>query len=331
VSLGAFLGLFDGEAPTSPSPSREGRIATTIKRIERVVVKTRRQKKAPAKLPASERGVVGAAKKIGPHTSIPEEVLVGIAEQETQFGKNFGKAGRALNRARSIKEQALLAFVAAERGVSIEQMETSTSAAFGLTQARPSLYLAHCGLEVQFGKTPTVLLHGTQAYRSMSRAERSAGIREIQRKLGMKKVDGLIGPSTLEAIEEKVGRRAFDKVAKYLLVKKYYGNHVKLVTSKERDKVFQRICRAERRDPVRTKYFLPDLWNPVHALAYTSVHLEDDLRIAKRSSKREDSAVDVAIAAYYCGIKSALNRNPDGLWYQRQVKAKAGKFKTVFA
>ncbi len=307
VCVGTFLGLFSSEEYASSSEAAVETVAT--------------KKVSSIRFP--KRGeVLKAANKLAPHTRVPVSILLAICEQETNLGANQGEVSRALRRARSIKEQIILDVLAKKQGMSDpDLLKVSPNAAFGLVQARPSYYLHHTGMEIDFGSTPTVLLHGTDQYRNMSRGERAAGIKAIQHKLGLRgdDLDGVVGGKTLDAIRRAAGTRSFDRLAKYRLVKKFFADQVKVKTAKSKDKVWRRICLAEGKDPRKAKYFMPDLWDPLHAFAYASVHIEDDLRLA-------GGKLDIAIAAYYTGIGSAKQGCRDGVWYRRQVKAKAKKY-----
>lgn len=325
ICVGTLMGLFSTPPEEKTIPLSPGERAVSVYSLAEPV---RRQAKRVIRRPsvkefgAHDRAtVVDAAKKLAPHTRVPAKVLVAIAEQETAFGENYGKPGRGVSRARSISEQVLLDVFAREyQGISLDKIKVSPDAAFGLVQARPALFLHHTGMSVDFGGTPKVLLHGTEEYRGMSRSERIAGTKDLQRKLGLRgdDVDGSIGPKTLDAIKESVGARSFDRVAKYRLVKKYFADQIAVKTSRSRDKVFQRICLAQGKDPNKTEYFIPNLWDPLHALAYASVHLEDDLRLAGN--------LNTAIAAYYTGLGSAKQGCRDGIWYKNQIVAKSRKY-----
>lgn len=339
VFIGTVLGVpFFGEegeqqvqiSSSDPVSAGSGELMLDLQRvgIRRTMKKLLRPKKdLPEYGPyrqVSQAEVVTAAKKLASYTRVPATVLVAISDQETGFGANHGKTGRAIRRAKSIQEQVLLDVLASRYGLdSPDDLPVSSDAAFGLTQARPSLYLHHTGMKVEFGDTPTVLLHGTPRYWNMSRAERIAGVKVIQREVGLRgsEIDGRVGPATLDAIERAVGVRSFGRVAKYRLAKKYFISQIRIITDKSRDRVWQRICRAEGKDPRKAGYFLPNLFNPLHSLAYASVHIEDDLRLAKGN-------LGIAIAAYYTGIGDAKEGCEDGLWYRNQVVAKSKRYAT---
>ena len=291
-----------------------------------------------------------AAEMIGPYTKVPENLLPAHSEQETNLSQNQGKANRAEKGARSIKEQWWLDFVATDQvGLQgLHELPVSVDAAYGHTHVRATYVLRHCRIDIDFGNTPVILLHGTEAYRNMSQRERVAGIKVIQRKLGLRgsEVDGVAGSRTLAAIEQAVGVRSFhDRVAKFRLVKKFFSDQVRIIPNPGEDKVFERICLAQGKDPKRTEYFFPNLYLPLHALAYTSIHLEDDLWRAEkwvRDTRSSIPAMDIAVAAYFCGIGNAIksvstwNRgkpereSPE--WYKNEINLKAKKYnkRTVY-
>ena len=334
VAVGGFLGLFAEEEQTSVSSSMVTAGTVTIDRVVSNPVRRVKRLLRPTKDPsygsfdrARRSEMVAAAQRLAPHTKVPASILVAISEQETGLGSNYGKPGRAVSCSKNIREQIILDVLAGKYGLdSPNALRVSSDAAFGLVQARPSYYLHHTGMEIGFGSAPIILLHGTDEYRKMSHAERVSGMKVIQRKLGLRgsDVDGVIGAKTLDAIQSTIGTRSFGRVAKYRLMKRFFAGEIKVSTSKKRDQVWQRICLAEGKDPRKAKYFMPDLWDPLHALAYASVHIEDDLRLA-------GGKLDVAIAAYYTGIGSAKEGCKDGLWYRRQVKAKARKYASASA
>ena len=336
VCIGTLLGLFStgggqmsaGSAPLKIERAGTGTLpASRVQRIKHQAKRLLLPKGKPEYGPygsISKAEMVAAAKKLAPYTRVPGHILIGIADEETRLGANQGNSGMAIKKARTIEEQIMLNVLAEEHGVNPDALKVSSSSAFGLVHARPTYYLTHTGMKVEFGDTPVILLHGTDQYRKMSRAQRIASVKSLQRKLGLKgsDIDGVAGAKTLDAIQQSVGIRSLNsKVAKYRLVKRYYSDQIKVHTSKVRDKVWQRICRAQGKNPRQEKYFLPNLWDPLHALAYASIHIEDDLQIAKGN-------LHVAISGYFTGIGDAKAGCKKGIKYRGRVLAKARKYST---
>ena len=328
VATGGFLGLFGGGQQISVSSSTVTARTVTVDRVFSNPVDRVKRLLLPSKVPPygpfssfTKEEMVVAAKQLVPYTRVPAHLLVGIVDQETRLGANQGGTGLALKKARNIKEQIVLDVLARQHGLGPDDLQVSNDSAFGLVHARSTYYLSHTGMEVSFGNTPTVLLHGTDQYRKMSRAEEVAGVKSIQRKLGLHgdAVDGVIGSRTLDAIQRVVGTRSFGRVAKYRLIKRFFAGEIKVNTSKKRDRVWQRICLAEGKDPRQTAYFMPNLWNPLHALAYASIHLEDDLRLARGD-------LGIALSAYFTGISDAKAGCKLGEGYKEEVVARSQKY-----
>ena len=297
------------------------------------------EKVMPWEVLVTEEDLRASAKKNAKHSPFKEETFMAIFFQETDGGNNVGQPGRLHNTLSSDgyftgKEYCRV------RGIDPNEILLSKTGAGGLMQGQLSMIARHCGVEVKYGNTPTVLLHGTTEHRNMSARDRRAGIRTVQRKLGFSRrdADGLLSTETLRRIrrvtgervetrqqfeEELVGRRA-----KYKLIDLYFADQVKVdFNNPENDLVFQRICLLEGKNWKRTKYFRFNLWNPMHAGAYIAVHMESDETSAKRYASQAGRRLskkqleDIVITAYYCGIKSSWLGNTRG---PRTEKEKAG-------
>ena len=169
----------------------------------------------------------------------------------------------------------------------------------------------------------------------MSRSEKVAGIKTLQRKLGMEEedIDGLVGRRTLTAIQESVGVYSFGKRAKWLLVKKYFT--VQVIPNKSKDEVFKRICLANGKNWRTVKYRIPNLGRPIDALAYASIHMENDMQVIKnyayRSRAKSYDMIDIAVSAYFWGPGKAWRTRGKSLKsdykkYLVSVKAEAKRY-----
>lgn len=298
-----------------------------------------RKEVSPWKALVTKEDLRASAKKNAKHSPVKEETFMAIFFQETNGGGNLGQAGRLYN---ALSSDGYLTWKGYCKILGLNPSETPSSetAAGGLMQAQPGMVKKHCGVEISYGNTPIVLRHGTEEYRSMSAATRRAGIKAVQRKLGLsgRAVNGLLSPETLRRIRQVTGERVetrkqleqelVGRRAKYKLIELYFADQVKVdFNNPENDRVFQRICLLEGKDWRTVRYFLFNMWNPMHAGAYIAVHMESDevsakryaSEAGKRLSKKEME--DILITAYFCGIKSSWLGNTRGA---KTRKEKAG-------